>query len=1128
MPNAEVAAAAARPNMPISQILAMVMETYADRPAIGMRRRELWTDPATGSTDYRLLPEFETKTYGEIWASASAVAAEWAGDRCSAGDFIAIIGFNGADYTTLDIASLQMGAVVVPLPVGAPGPRLAAILDDAQPLILAAGARYLEAAVDAMLFGSVPRRLVVFDCDDRVDAHREAIAAARHRIAEAALPVRVDTLDQVIERGRRSAPAALFCPAPGDNPLRSLTYTSGSTGSPKGVMFTERAMRAYLVPWAPIPMITLSYLPMSHAYGRGTALAALAHGGTVYFTAHSDMSTILDDMALVRPTMLSLVPRVCELLHHQYLRDVGSAADREAEAAAKTRMRDELVGGRVLTAMCGSAPLPRDTADFVESMLGFHLSIGYGGTEMGSVLVDNVVQRPPVIDYKLVDVPELGYFSTDRPHPRGELLVKTESFMDGYYKQPDLTADMLDQDGYYKTNDIMAETAPDRLVFVDRRNNVIKLAQGEFVAVSRLEAWYAADPAIDQIYLYGDSLRSHLVGVVVPPEGLRARLDNVGPLDQVKADIRLGLQRVAIDHHLSGYEIPRDFIVETAPFSQENSLLGGAGKLQRPALEALYRDRFERLYGALEAERVNQLSRLRAEGAAADPRETLALAVQATLGIPATDVKYDARFVDIGGDSLAALSLSHLLRDIYDIEVPVGVINDPAANLDQLADRIARQLQSHTQRPTIATVHGAATVLQAADLTLDRFIDGATLAGVASLPRPSHPPQTILLTGATGFLGRRLMIDLLRRVAAGRGRLVCLARGVDAHHARERIEAGLDTDPELIAELRGLETYFKVVAGDIGEAGLGLADSEWIDLANSVDQIVHVGAHVNHVLPYDQLFGANVVGTSELIKLALMGKLKAIDYISTLAVLTLVDHVPDEDSDVRVEIPAVTLRDSYGSGYAASKWAAEVLLREAADIGVPVNVFRSGMILADRRYVGQLNVPDIFTRLLVTILATGIAPTTFYAPDGSDGRPRATYSALTVDTLSAAVAAVGARATGIRTYNTDPGCDNGISLDTMVDWLIDGGRSVARIDDYAEWVSRCQTAMAALPPALRRHSLHEVMSAYRHPVVPTNGPVVASDGFRAATRSAGVELPPLSRSVIDKYVEGLDRLRLLG
>jgi fatty acid CoA ligase FadD9 len=84
--------------------------------------------------------------------------------------------------------------------------------------------------------------------------------------------------------------------------------------------------------------------------------------------------------------------------------------------------------------------------------------------------------------YKLVDVPELGYFLTDKPYPRGELLVKTETTMPGYYKRPDITAEVFDADGYYRTGDVMAELEPDRLAYVDRSKNVLKLSQGEFVA----------------------------------------------------------------------------------------------------------------------------------------------------------------------------------------------------------------------------------------------------------------------------------------------------------------------------------------------------------------------------------------------------------------------------------------------------------------------------------------------------------------------------------------------------------------------------------------------------------------------------------------------------------------------
>ena len=122
-------------------------------------------------------------------------------------------------------------------------------------------------------------------------------------------------------------------------------------------------------------------------------------------------------------------------------------------------------------------------------------------------------------------MPDLGYFRTDRPHPRGELLVKTETMFPGYYKRPEITADVFDADGYYRTGDIVAEIGPDQLTYLDRRNNVLKLSQGEFVTVSKLEAVFGDSPLVRQIYVYGNSARSYLLAVVVPTEEALARHD---------------------------------------------------------------------------------------------------------------------------------------------------------------------------------------------------------------------------------------------------------------------------------------------------------------------------------------------------------------------------------------------------------------------------------------------------------------------------------------------------------------------------------------------------------------------------------------------------------------------------
>ncbi|MGD1174436.1 SDR family oxidoreductase, partial [Mycobacterium seoulense] len=186
------------------------------------------------------------------------------------------------------------------------------------------------------------------------------------------------------------------------------------------------------------------------------------------------------------------------------------------------------------------------------------------------------------------------------------------------------------------------------------------------------------------------------------------------------------------------------------------------------------------------------------------------------------------------------------------------------------------------------------------------------------------------------------------------------------------------------------DDHLEVVAGDKGEANLGLDPQTWQRLAETVDLIVDAAALVNAVLSYRELFGPNVMGTAELIRFALTTKIKPYTYVSTSDVGRQVERsLFTEDADIRVISPTRTIDGSLANGYGNSKWAGEVLLREAHDLcGLPVAVFRSGMILADTTYAGQLNVPDTVTRMVLGVLATGVAPSSFFQLDAEGNRQR--------------------------------------------------------------------------------------------------------------------------------------------
>jgi len=305
-PSEAVAHAIESSELSLPQIIQTVIDGYSDRPALGQRAVEFVTDPTTGRTTAELLPRFDTITYRELSDRVNAVAAALTQNRVQPGDRVAILGFTSIDYTTVDMALLRAGAVSVPLQTSAPVTQLRPIAAETEPVAILSSVDFLDDAVELMLTGHLPERLVVFDYHREVDDHRDALAAATARLA--GTPVVVETLTEVLARGNDLPAQPAFDAV--DDHLALLIYTSGSTGTPKGAMYLTKAVknswrRSSMAMWGnegATPSITLNFMPMSHMMGRGILYATLGAGGTAYFVARSDLSTFFDDLALVRPT----------------------------------------------------------------------------------------------------------------------------------------------------------------------------------------------------------------------------------------------------------------------------------------------------------------------------------------------------------------------------------------------------------------------------------------------------------------------------------------------------------------------------------------------------------------------------------------------------------------------------------------------------------------------------------------------------------------------------------------------------------------------------------------------------------------------------------------------------------
>ena len=1118
------------------QIIDRALRGYARRPALGERGYDIAPNAETGRNGRAYKQHFQTISYETLRHRIERLANAWAHDdlhKRTEGEFVCILGSASIDFVVVDLACAYGRLVTVPLQGNLPLDELARIVADIAPPVLVTSCANLPLAVLLVAGAPTIRSVIVMDFEPRDDFELAQFNSAKMQIESRRAGISFATLNELVAFGSQFSWQAPDAAPIGDNRIAGLVYTSGATGTPKGAILDEESTKIY---WTEgvrgLPKITVAYLPMNHLMGRHAVYSTISQGGTVHFTLKDDLSTLLEDIRLVRPTILSFIPRVAQSIFQHYrmevARRIGRGIDvKDARAAVIGEMRRTYLGDRLCIGTIGGAPTAPNVLAFLRGCFEMAITESYGSTESGGLTVGEKTMDN-VTDYKVIDAPELGYLASDKPFPRGELLLKTKSQISGYFRNPEATARLFDDDGFVRTGDIVEERGPGQIVWLDRKNEVLKLAQGEFVAIAHLESIFeGGDAVIRQIFVYGNPLQSNLLAVVVPELEIAARrLGRPMTLPDLRQHIRATLQRVGKAANLRSFEIPREVIIETEPFTTENGLLTNVGKPRRPQLKQKYAPRLEKLYAAIERRERAALLSLKDADSTDSVAGKIAKALTAALGLGQVDPSTRQSFAELGGDSLSAVSLSLLLEQMFNVAVPVGAILSPTGNIATWAQLITTALASTGDRKaaTRAKIDGHSPVVRARDVRLDALLDMDAFK-VVSREAPAGT-KSILLTGATGFLGRFLCLAWMKRLAPDNGKVICLVRAPDAALARQRlVDSLIGMDPALDREFRALaRDTLEVVTGDLAEPLLGLNGSDYERLATSVDQVVHAGALVNHVLPYQHLFEPNVVGTAALIRFALTGQRKRFDFISSVTVARIGDDAGAASED-DPPAPSIILKDGYAAGYTASKWAAEMLLRNAhEEHGLPVTIFRPSMILAHRTYRGQVNLPDMFSRLLYSIVAAGVAPKTFYRGHAGSGPSGAHYDGLPVDYVADFIANASGRAgKGFATYNVVNMHDDDVSLDRIVDWIVSAGYPVARVA-HRQWFKDFEAKLGALPDVQRQHSALPIMAAFRT-LYPARTKKIGSAGFEAYAREcAGADIPHLTEQFVHKI---LDDLRLL-
>jgi len=393
--------------------------------------------------------------------------------------------------------------------------------------------------------------------------------------------------------------------------------------------------------------ILISYLPLAHIYGRLCELGVLALGGQIgYFTG--DPLRLLEDAQALKPNFFPSVPRVLNRIYQVAMAagnapGIKGALFRKALQAKLDRLHstgavthafwDRLVfrkiqavlGGQILMVTSGSAPISPQVMDFLKIAFACEVAEGYGMTENCATCTRSWHDDPtasgtvgpplPINEVKVIDVPAMGYTSEDKPNPRGELCVRGANCFTTYYKDEKNTKESVDAQGWIHTGDVAEIDSCGRVKIVDRVKNIMKLSQGEYVALEKIENLYSSNPLVAQLYVHGEGLQSYLVGVLVPDPVQFATLvselngKKIAPEDitalsaacrdeHVIAHILTLLSKVAEHNELKGFERVKKIHLSLEPFNVEDNTLTPTLKVRRKEVYQKYKKAIDGLYAS--------------------------------------------------------------------------------------------------------------------------------------------------------------------------------------------------------------------------------------------------------------------------------------------------------------------------------------------------------------------------------------------------------------------------------------------------------------------------------------------------------------------------------------------------
>lgn len=557
-------------------------------------------------------------TYAEIGAAVAEFRGGLASLGVGPGDRVAVIADNRPEWAVGAYATYGLGAQYVPM-------YEAQLEKDWKYILNDSGTKVLLVAND-----DIYQRCLKFI--DEVDSLEHVVnfnGKAKDNTSYVGL--------RAIGKDK---PAAAVNPKPSD--VCGFIYTSGTTGNPKGVLLSHRNITSNINAIHEVfPMaqddVSLSFLPWAHSFGQTCELHGLLSYGAAMGLAES-VTTIIENLAEVRPTLLFSVPRIFNRIYdgvHKKMADAGglklklfnamletATKKKELEAAGKSSVivnlkhtvLDKLVaskvrdrfGGRLKYAFSGGAALSKDVGNFIDN-LGIMVYEGYGLTETSPIatantpsgrIIGSVGRAIPGVRIEIEPC-------EGAPEGQGEIVVYGPNVMIGYHNLPEATKEVFNDKGGFHTGDMGRKDADGFVFITGRVKEQYKLENGKYVVPSPLEEKLRLSPFIANVMIDGTN-KPFNVAIIVPDlESLRSwakdnGLGGVADAELVKHAKVETLLRGEIDKYgadFKGYERPKKFVVSADDFTTDNGMLTPSLKVKRRVVMERYGAELEQLYG---------------------------------------------------------------------------------------------------------------------------------------------------------------------------------------------------------------------------------------------------------------------------------------------------------------------------------------------------------------------------------------------------------------------------------------------------------------------------------------------------------------------------------------------------